>query len=70
MQIQVNGELRSFTDGITVQMLLERLKIQPEIVAVELNEVVLPRTRFPETPLKEGDVVEVVRMVGGGALFP
>lgn len=35
-------------------------------LAVELNREVIPRSEHSTTPLKEGDVVEVVSFVGGG----
>lgn len=66
MKIVVNGEIRDMDAPTSVNLLLEQLKIQPEIVAVELNEIVIPRAALAETILKEGDRIEIVRMVGGG----
>jgi sulfur carrier protein len=37
-------------------------------VAVELNRDIVPRDRWPETNLKDGDRLEVVHFVGGGSL--
>ncbi len=67
MTVQVNGDPRDVTDGATVQQLLETLGVNPLLVAVELNLEILTRDRYPTMGLREGDVVEVVQIVGGGA---
>ncbi len=66
MQIQINGESRIISDGTKLDALLSDLDISTIGTAVELNrEVVLKRT-YSETALSEGDVIEIIRMVGGG----
>jgi thiazole synthase len=50
-----------------VAALLRHLELRPERVAVELNRELVPRGRHAETPLGEGDELEVVTLVGGGA---
>ena len=40
---------------------------RPEMVAVELNEEMVPREKFPEMVFHDGDVVEIVMFMGGGA---
>ncbi len=67
MELMVNGEKQQLPEGITVAQLLETLKTSPERVVVELNMTILKRAQHPQTILKEGDQVEVVRFVGGGA---
>jgi len=66
LQIKVNGEIMSFTSNITLLQLLESLEINPGSVAVELNGVIIDRDNYGKTGLNEGDVVEIVRFVGGG----
>lgn len=66
MTILMNGEKKSVPEGATVQSLLEQFGIHPSTVVVERNELVLPRTRFTETRILEGDKLEIVRFVGGG----
>ena len=67
MELKVNGDARSFPDGITVAQLLENLKVIPERVVVEVNLTILKRNQHPATTLKEGDEVEIVQAVGGGS---
>ncbi len=66
MQVRINGETRAFDEPLTVAELLERRSLPPKRVAVELNERLLPRTRYAETRLAEGDALEIVTLVGGG----
>jgi sulfur carrier protein len=65
MTITLNGNPRELPDETTIHGLLEVLKLAPEKVAVELNRR-LTRGEKYDTPLRPGDVVEVVTFVGGG----
>ena len=42
------------------------MEINSQHVAVELNEMIVPKAEYSKTVLKDGDTVEVVRFVGGG----
>jgi thiamine biosynthesis protein ThiS len=65
--LQINGR-RVDLDGPTPLLdYLKTLGVSHRAVAVEHNGVILERDVYPTTTLKEGDVVEIVRMVGGGA---
>lgn len=66
MQITVNGNAEMVTDGWTLSDLLQRFELTPERVAVELNEQLIRRATFATTPLRTGDRVEIVTLVGGG----
>lgn len=66
MKIVINGEEREVLEGLTVIALLAELGIQKERVAVELNLDIVPKGRFGDTILKDGDRVEIVSFVGGG----
>ena len=67
LKIVVNGEAQEIAEGATVADLIRLLARAPERVAVELNREVLRRALWAETVLGEGDRVEVVHFVGGGA---
>ena len=66
MQVTINGENRDVKEGLTVLALLEDLELQPEAMVVQRNENVIERSDFAATQLEEGDVIELVRFVGGG----
>ena len=63
--ITLNGETRR-TDAATVADLVRELDLAPEKVAVERNGEIAPRSELGETPLADGDVLEIVHFVGGG----
>jgi sulfur carrier protein len=66
MTLTVNGEAQTMPDGLTAAQLLERLRVQPERVVVEVNLTILKRAQLLSTVLKAGDRVEIVNFVGGG----
>ena len=67
IQIQVNGEQRGCRADATVGDLLRELAIKTERVAVELNLEILDRMEFDRRSLKQGDRVEILSFIGGGA---
>ncbi|MEO6307003.1 MAG: sulfur carrier protein ThiS [Nitrospiraceae bacterium] len=67
IQIQVNGEQRDCRAGATVGDLLRELAIKTERVAVELNLEILDRKEFDHRNLQQGDRVEILSFIGGGA---
>jgi len=67
MWIQLNGEPYESPEAVTVAQLLDRLGIEQARVAVEVNLTILPKEEYAETALKEGDRLEVVHFIGGGA---
>ena len=68
MKLQINGEEKAFDSGspFTLAALVDSLGMKADRVAVELNRDIVPRDRWSETNLKEGDRLEVVHFVGGG----
>ena len=66
MRLQINGNERQFADGLTLAELIEQLGMKGDRVAVELNRDIVPRGRWAETRLQEGDRLEIVHFVGGG----
>lgn len=65
--LQVNGEPRSCPAGLSLDRALEALGYKPQLVVVEFNGAILPRSRWSEQPVVESDVLEVVTIVGGGS---
>ena len=65
MTVKVNGEARDLPAGETIRALVSRYKLTPDKVAVELNRRLLRSEKY-DTPLKDGDEVEIVTFVGGG----
>ena len=65
--ITLNGDLRAIPVGTTIATLLESLELDPQLVVVERNRVIVrDRDTYPHTPVTNGDTIEVVHFVGGG----
>jgi thiamine biosynthesis protein ThiS len=67
MHVQINGEQRTLAAGLTVAKLLQELDIRSDRVAVELNLTILDRGEFDRRRLQEGDRIEIISFIGGGA---
>ena len=66
IHIKVNGKDERIMAGMSVRQLLEEKKINPNVVACELNLTIVRRAQHSETILKEGDELEILQMIGGG----
>jgi thiamine biosynthesis protein ThiS len=68
MKLRINGEERTFDAPapFTLAALVETLGMKADRVAVELNRDIVPRDRWAEHHLHDGDRLEVVHFVGGG----
>jgi thiamine biosynthesis protein ThiS len=64
--IQVNGENRETAAGTTVTALLGQLGLNSGRVAIEYNLQILPKSKWEETHVAQGDRFEIVQFVGGG----
>ncbi len=66
MKIHLNGELRDLSDDVTLRGLIESLDLKPETIAVQINDDIINRHELDNVNLNSGDVVELIRIVGGG----
>lgn len=66
MNITLNGRIRTVDDNVSVMKLVEILEVKPQ-VAVAVNGEVVRRANWDAVEVKDGDVVEIVRAVGGGS---
>jgi len=66
VKVVVNGSEVELDDGATVADLVRTLDVAAREIAVERNHALVRRRDHPTTVLAEGDVVEVVTLVGGG----
>lgn len=66
MEVKINGEKRTFDTSLTVSGLLDSLEINPQSVVVELNLQIVVRSKMDQEPIKDGDSVEIIKLVSGG----
>lgn len=65
MQVKINGKAEEISGG-TVLDLLQAKKIEPQMVAVEVNDTMIERDHLTTTRLNDGDRVEFLFYMGGG----
>ena len=66
MKITVNQKLLVLDDKISLERLLVNLAVTTKYMAVEINQIIIPKSEYIEYQLTDGDVVEVINAVGGG----
>ena len=65
-KIQLNGDSYKINDGTNLSELLNKLKIQKNKVAIEVNGEIVEKSKYPNLILNKGDKVEIVKFIGGG----
>lgn len=66
MLITLNGQPYEVDPPITVRGLLEKLHLQNQRLAVEVNKQVITHSKHDHFTLSQGDQVEIIKAVGGG----
>ena len=66
MTVTVNGESHNLNADTTIALLLDTLGLNREATVVQHNDAIIEREAFELVTLHDGDVVELVRIVGGG----
>lgn len=67
INVYINGKKQSFMlYKPTLNELVKELPYNPRNIAIELNEVVIPKSQYDVTEINENDKIEIVEFVGGG----
>ena len=65
-KIQLNGDPYEINNGSNLNELLNKLKIQKNKVAIEVNGEIVEKNKYTNLILNKGDKVEIVQFIGGG----
>ena len=65
-KIQLNGDLYEINNGTNLNELLNKLKIQKNKVAIEVNGEIVQKDKYVNLILNKDDKVEIVHFIGGG----
>ena len=65
-KIQLNGDPYEVNDGTNLNELLNKLKIEKNKVAIEVNGEIVEKNKYTNLILNKGDKVEIVQFIGGG----
>ena len=66
ISVSLNGETREVPGNLTLEALVEWMKVPADRVAIERNLEIVPRRLWSETMIAAGDRLEIVHFVGGG----
>ena len=66
LKLRINGDEKRFPRPLTIAGLVDELGVQGKRIAIERNGEIVPRSRYGEVELADGDRLEVVVAVGGG----
>ncbi|MFA6431742.1 MAG: sulfur carrier protein ThiS [Candidatus Margulisiibacteriota bacterium] len=66
IKVIVNGKPLEVKKETTIADLLSHYKISPKVCAVERNGEILERNEYLRIMVKEKDIIEIIRMMGGG----
>ena len=66
MKIELNGNEYIAANGITIQKLIDELKLNIQSTAVAVNKTIVPKSSYAEFILKENDKIDMVTIAPGG----
>ncbi len=66
MNIILNNTTNSVPNNITIEGLLLLNNIKSKYIAVEINKKIIPKSKYGECQLSEGDRIEIITAIGGG----
>ena len=65
-KIQLNGNSYEINNGTNLIELLNKLKIEKNKIAIEVNGEIVEKNKYPNLILNKDDKVEIVHFIGGG----
>ena len=65
-KIQLNGTSYEINNGTNLNQLLNKLKIEKNKVAIEVNGEIVEKNKYSNLILNKNDKVEIVHFIGGG----
>jgi thiamine biosynthesis protein ThiS len=66
LRVTINGEERELRAALSVQALVSELGLEPAKIAIERNLEIVPRSRYSDVCVADGDRLEIVQFIGGG----
>ena len=65
-KIQLNGDPYEVINGTNLNELLNKLQLQKNKVAIEVNGEIIEKNKYTNLILRRDDKVEIVHFIGGG----
>ena len=66
IQIYINGKKKNINVNDNLNNILEDFSIKNKLVAIELNEEVVPKSKYKTKRISQNDRIEILELIGGG----
>ena len=66
IQIYINGKKKNINVNDNLNDILEDFSIKNKLVAIELNEEVVPKSKYKTKRISQNDRIEILELIGGG----
>ena len=66
IQVFINGKKKYFSENNNLFSLLNFLQIEKNGIAIEINQIVVPKSQYKNKIIRNGDQIEIVQFIGGG----
>jgi thiamine biosynthesis protein ThiS len=66
IKVTINDEKKMFSDMTTIDVMLKEMNLEGKTMVVVVNDEIVEHTQYAKVVLKDGDRIELVRIVGGG----
>ncbi|NYT52845.1 MAG: sulfur carrier protein ThiS [Candidatus Vesicomyosocius endoextente] len=66
MRFTLNGKLLKMADDLNAYDLIIQLGYENQRIALEINETIIPKSKHATFALNEGDIIEIIKAIGGG----
>lgn len=64
--IRVNNRNIDFRENMTIKNLIEDLKYSFPTLIIKVNGKFIPKNRYEETLIKDGDDIKIIHPIAGG----
>ena len=66
IQIYINGKKKNININCSIINILEEYSLKNKLVAVEINQVVIPKSNYKTKKINNNDRIEILELIGGG----
>jgi len=66
MIVIINGEVREFSENISIETVLKELSLDGKVMAAAINMEIVKQDNWASHTVKDGDKLELLDFVGGG----
>lgn len=66
MLLTINGEAKTFEEGVSLQEIITSLKIEDKVMAAAVNMDIVKKENWKEYRPVNDDKLELLQFVGGG----